>query len=149
MKINVNILRIMYEQYFCNICQLSNEQLLSLHFKCNEALDNDEDLFWDDYPLTEMIVWNPFAETMPTHIFENILEGHKRLWAFHDEMYNQVCLEVSSELAEHKVAEYYGGKLPEIKDPNDDVRLDAEATELFMLYQEEFENIVRGCTQKP
>lgn len=149
MKINVNILRIMYEQYFCNVCQLSNEQLLSLHFKCNEALDNDEDLFWDDYPLTEMIVWNPFSDVMPTHIFDNILEGHKRLWAFHDEMYNQVCLEVSAELAEQKVAEYYGGKLPEIKQPNDDIHLDAEATELFMQYQEKFENIVRGRTQKP
>lgn len=148
MEINVNILRALYEQYFCNVCELTDEQLISLHFKCNEALDNNEDLFWDDYPLSEVIIWNPFEDVMPVHVFDNILEGHKRLWAIHDEAYNQYCLDASVEFAEEKLAEFYENNIPEFQDANGDTRLTEEAQDKFIVFQQEFDNKIRGYTQK-
>ena len=149
MEINVNILRGLYEQYFCNVCELTDEQLISLHFKCNESLDNNEDLFWDDYPLTETIIWQPFKDVLPVHVFDNILEGHKRLWEMHDQAYNQICLDLSVAFAEEKLEEYYENNVPEIQDENGDIRLTEEAQDKFIVFQQEFDDKIRGYTQKP
>ena len=148
MKINVKFLRVFYEQYFCNVCTLTDEQLLSLHFKCNEALDKDEDLYWDTSPLTEFAVWQPFVDVMPVHVFDNILEGHKRLWAMHDEFYDQLCLDFSTEMAEEKLAEYFEKNIPEFQDTNGDIRLTEEAQDMFNEFQQEFNNKIRGCIQE-
>lgn len=143
MEINVNILRALYEQYFCNVCELTDEQLISLDFKCNEALDNDEDLFWDDYPFTDTAVWHPFIDVMPSYIFDNIREGHKRLLALHDESYNQVCLELASDLAEERVAEYFAeelGENHEYTDDKGDTYLNEDAQDLFNNYYDFYTN---------
>lgn len=146
MKINVDILRALYEQYFCNVFEYTDEQLISLHFKCNEALDEDEDLFWDDLPFSDMAVWRPFEDVMPTYIFDNILEGHKRLWDLHDESYNQICLELSCDLAEERIVEYFTEELGEnfeYTDENGETRLNEDAQDLFNQYQEFYENKIR------
>lgn len=149
MEINVNILRALYEQYFCNVCVISDQELISIHFKCNEALDNDEDLFWDDTPLNDLIIWQPFEDVMPVHVFDNILEGHKRLWDIHNESYEQICLDLSTEFAEQKLAEHYENNIPEVTAANGDVHLTEEAQDKFVVFQQEFDNLIRGCTQKP
>lgn len=151
MEINVNILRICYEQYFCNICDLTDEELVRLHFKANEALDLDEDIFWDDPALIDFIVWRPFQDVQPTYIFDNILESHKRIWQQHDDIYNQVCLEVSCELAEERMVEYFTEELGEnfeYTDENGETRLNEDAQDLFNEYQAHYENLIRGYSEK-
>lgn len=149
MEININILRALYEQYFCNVCVISDQELLTIHFKCNEALDKNEDLFWDEAPLNDLVVWNPFADVMPVHVFDNILEGYKRFWNIQNEAYEQLCLELSVELAEAKLAEHYDGKIPEIVAENGDILYTEEAQDLFVEHVQHIDNLIRGCTQKP
>lgn len=72
---NKPLIRAMFEQYFCNVCELQDDQLVSLYYKGMEALDKDEDVYWSDFPFTELVVWQPFEEVMPVHIFNNISEG--------------------------------------------------------------------------
>lgn len=77
---NSTYLRIMYEQYFCNVCDYTDQELLSIHFKVSEVLLKDEDADYSDlYDPYGLSIWQPFEEVAPQHVFDNIVEGFKRL----------------------------------------------------------------------
>lgn len=141
--INIHVLRICYEQYFCNVCELTDEELLSTHFKFNEALNVDEDIYWDDPSIENLIIWHPMKDVQPTYIFDNILEIHKRIWTLHDEAYTHVCLELASDLAEERVAEYFAeelGENHEYTDDKGDTYLNEDAQDLFNNYYDFYAN---------
>lgn len=70
--INVNILRVAYNQYFCNMPIITDEDLLNIHYIVNEKLYKDEDIeSWSDLH-EDLLIWHPFEETSPAKIMENI-----------------------------------------------------------------------------
>lgn len=143
---NIKYLRIAYEQYFCNIFDLTDQELLSFHFKANEALDKDEDIFWDDIALEPFLIWQPFEDTMPTHIFDNVLELYKSITDVVGEDNSQLCLELSSDLAEEAVAEYFTDSLNETFEytaSNGDTRYNEDAQEMFNEKQAFYESKIK------
>lgn len=79
----IQILRVMYEQYFCNVSELTDAKLLSTHFKFKEAVLKNENVQYNDFEeLYTLSIWQPFEDVMPTFIFDNIVEGVKRLEGF-------------------------------------------------------------------
>lgn len=77
---NFIYLRVMYEQYFCNVSDYTDQELFSMHFKIAEALLKDEDTDYSELDaLYDLSIWQPFEEVAPQYIFDNIVEGFKRL----------------------------------------------------------------------
>lgn len=77
---NNEYLRIMYEQYFCNVCDYTDEELSNTHTKFEQALLKNEDTDYNDVEeLYNLAIWEPFEDVGAQHVFDNIVEGVKRL----------------------------------------------------------------------
>jgi hypothetical protein len=72
MNINPQILKIAYGQYFCNIYELTNSQILTLHAKYLEDIYRDEDIAYFQDISENLLIWEPFEDVMPCKILENI-----------------------------------------------------------------------------
>lgn len=72
--IDVKVLRVAYNQYFCNIGELTDEQLATLHAEYSTALTIDPDAeFWE--LSDDLVIWEPFEYLSPAKVFENIMDG--------------------------------------------------------------------------
>ena len=149
-SLNARALRIAYEQYFCNVCDLTDTELLSAHFKFDEALNKDEYVSWCDPALDNLVIWQPMEEVLPMHVFDNIVELTKRLADIHEETDTDVTraqsvLEAAVELAAVSVEKALAEGEPEgyfastylVSLDNGDIIYNEEAQNLF---NEAYEN---------
>ena len=71
-----DILRVMYDQYFCAVCEFTEEQLLEAHKAFGDALEKNENIDYSDLlVLDDLQIWEPFEKIKPIHIFHNIEQG--------------------------------------------------------------------------
>lgn len=80
---DIDMLRIALEQYFCNVSDFDDEELISYFQKAKEATDKDEYMPWGSIELGECplfsMVWEPFEDVYPSILVDNIVELVKRL----------------------------------------------------------------------
>lgn len=77
MNINLNtrVLRIAYNQFFCNVVELDDETLLSTHFKYVEQIDQNEDYLQGEIPVFEVLcVLEHLEDLLPVAILDMILD---------------------------------------------------------------------------
>ena len=75
-----DMLTVMYEQYFCYVCEYTSEQLLEAHKAFGDALNKNEDMEYEDLEQLDFLaIWQPFEDVKPEHVYDNIVEGVKRL----------------------------------------------------------------------
>ena len=55
LNLNVRALRVAYNQFFVNIIELSDAELLSAHFKYVEQIDENEDYLHGNIPVFEIL----------------------------------------------------------------------------------------------
>lgn len=68
---NQDILEIVLSHYFCNLYEQSESNILQYFLTFKEAVDKDIDITWSD--LGNYIIWEPFENTAPVSVLENML----------------------------------------------------------------------------
>lgn len=134
---NTRLLRVAYSQYFCNISNISDEDLLNIHYIVNEKLSQDEDIeFWEDLH-KDLIIWQPFENVIPSNIMDNIKNLIQNIEVFllpDPNLYVTVNkIELVSDIAEYLTEQEFERLHQnfEIYEDNGDVRYTEEAQDYF------------------
>lgn len=69
-KLDYRIVSIVLGHYFCNVADLAEEEVLSYYYNLDDAVNRDSDIDWDE--LEDYIIWEPFENTMPTYVVDNM-----------------------------------------------------------------------------
>lgn len=75
LNLNVRALRVAYNQFFVNIIELSDAELLSAHFKYVEQIDENEDYLHGNIPVFEILYpFEPMEDILPVTILDMVLD---------------------------------------------------------------------------
>ena len=75
LNLNVRALRVAYNQFFVNIIELSDAELLSAHFKYVEQIDENEDYLHGNIPVFEILCpFEPMEDILPVTILDMVLD---------------------------------------------------------------------------
>mgnify|MGYP003422230358 FL=1 len=75
LNLNVRALRIAYNQFFVNVIELSDAELLSAHFKYVEQIDENEDYLHGNIPVFEILCpLEHMEDILPVTILDMVLD---------------------------------------------------------------------------
>ena len=69
-KLDYRIVSIVLRHYFCNVQDFNEDQILSYYDNLIDKVNEDCDINWNE--LEDYIIWEPFENTMPTHVVDNM-----------------------------------------------------------------------------
>lgn len=74
-NLNVRVLRMAYNQFFVNIAELDDNELLRVHAGYTEALDIDEDSPWSKIAIADSLVpYYAVEDLLPVTIFTMVID---------------------------------------------------------------------------
>ena len=77
-NIHIKALRVAYKQYFNGIEAVTDNELLSMHFKLEELISIEDDVSsWSDERLANYSVWHPFADITPPRVFSYLIASYE------------------------------------------------------------------------
>ena len=134
---NIKVLRVAYNQYFCNMSIITDEDLLNIHYIVNEKLSKDEDIdSWEDLH-KDLLIWQPFENAPPSDIIDNIdaliADINENLLPDSQSFITINKLELASNIAEDLTKQEFERRHEnfEIYEDNGDVRYTEEAQDFF------------------
>lgn len=69
-KLDYRIVSIVLRHYFCNVQDFNEDQILNYYNNLIDKVNKDSDIDWSD--LEEYLIWEPFENTMPTYVVDNM-----------------------------------------------------------------------------
>ena len=69
-KLDYRIVSIVLNHYFCNVQDFNEDQILSYYNNLIDKVNKDCDIDWNE--LEDYIIWEPFENTMPTNVVDNM-----------------------------------------------------------------------------
>lgn len=69
-KLDYRIVSIVLKHYFCNVQDFNEDQILNYYNNLIDKVNKDSDIDWSD--LEEYLIWEPFENTMPTYVVDNM-----------------------------------------------------------------------------
>lgn len=69
-KLDYRIVSIVLRHYFCNVQDFNEDQILNYYNNLIDKVNKDSDIDWSD--LEEYFIWEPFENTMPTYVVDNM-----------------------------------------------------------------------------
>lgn len=77
-NIHIKALRVAYKQYFNCIDAVTDNELLSMHFKLEELISIEDDVTsWSDERLVDYSIWHPFINISPTRVFNYLIASYE------------------------------------------------------------------------
>lgn len=113
--LNPKIIAIVLRNYFCNISHLTEEEILKYYFTLRFLVNKDEDITWEEIG-ADYIIWEPFENTNPSDVIDNMEALYFDIISTLNLSSPNIVinpLEVSSNLAEDYVVEYFTQELQE------------------------------------
>lgn len=143
---NPKILAIILRQYFCNINNLTEEEVLSYYFTFSSLVNADSEITWDEIG-DNYLIWKPFESACPCDVLEN-------MDALYFDITNtlNLCspnivinpLEVSATIADDYVKDYFTelGQSGTYIDDDGSEHFNDEAQELFISHNDYVNNLL-------
>ena len=77
--LDYKIVNILLRHYFCNVCEFAVDELSTLNYyqKLIDKVNADCDIDWND--LEDFVIWEPFENTSPSYIVDNMMDLYKEI----------------------------------------------------------------------
>lgn len=69
-KLDYRIVSIVLKHYFCNVEHITEDQILSYYNNLIDKVNEDCDIDWN--VLEDYVIWEPFENTMPINVVDNM-----------------------------------------------------------------------------